>query len=58
MDILAGIVGQALRMIGYLVGFGHAGVIAAAAMPLFPVVVESCDQGGARAAWALKNRSL
>ena len=22
--------------------------------PLFPVVVESCDQGGARAAWALK----
>ena len=27
MDILAGIVGQALRMIGYLVGFGHAGVI-------------------------------
>ena len=22
------------------------------------VAVESCDQGGARAAWALKNRSL
>ena len=36
MDILAGIVWQALRMIGYLVGFGHAGVIAAAALLPFP----------------------
>ena len=36
MDILAGIVGQALRMIGFLVGFGHAGVIAAVALSPFP----------------------
>ena len=58
MDILAGIVIQALRMIGFWWVSGMRESSPPQRCLLFAVAVESRDHGGARAAWALKNRSL